>query len=143
MFQGPANVTLDSKGRFGVPARYRPNLATDAGGQVVFTVHPDRCVLIYLPRDWTRISDALMRQTGVRDVQRLIVGFATGVSLDAAGRLRVPVELREYCDLDRHATLLALGHRFELWDADRWRERALEVSAGSEALDDALRSVQL
>lgn len=147
MFQGPANVTLDSKGRFGVPARYRPNLAggagAGAGDQVVLTVHPDRCVLIYLPQDWVRISDALARQTGVVDVQRLILGFATEVLLDTAGRLRVPPVLREYCELNRHATLLALGHRFELWDAERWRERALEVSAGSEALDDALRSVQL
>ncbi len=143
MFQGPANVTLDSKGRFGVPARYRQSLASVAEGQVVCTVHPDRCVLIYLPDDWARISDALMQQTGVRDMQRLIVGFASGASLDAAGRLRVPAELREYCELDRHATLLALGHRFELWDAARWRERARRVSAQSESLDAALRSVQL
>jgi len=113
MFQGPANVTLDSKGRFGVPARYRPSLTGIAEDHVVCTVHPDRCVLIYLPRDWARVSDALMRQTGVRDVQRLIVGFASETSLDAAGRLRVPPELRKYCELERHATLLALGHRFE------------------------------
>lgn len=143
MFQGPANVTLDSKGRFGVPARYRQSLSGVAGGRVVCTVHPDRCVLIYLPQDWARISDALMQQTGVRDVQRLIVGFASAVVLDAAGRLRVPAELRQYCELERHATLLALGHRFELWDAARWRERALEVSAQSESLDAALRSVKL
>jgi len=143
MFQGPANVTLDSKGRFGVPARYRPSLTGIAEDHVVCTVHPDRCVLIYLPRDWARVSDALMRQTGVRDVQRLIVGFASETSLDAAGRLRVPPELRKYCELERHATLLALGHRFELWDAGRWSERAAQVSAQSESLDAALRSVQL
>ncbi len=143
MLQGPAKVTLDSKGRFGVPARYRQSLTSIAEGQVVCTVHPDRCVLIYLPRDWDRVSDLLMQQTGVRDVQRLIVGFATGVSLDAAGRLRVPPELREYCGLNKHATLLALGRRFELWDDSRWKGRALELSARSEALDDALRSVQL
>ena len=126
-----------------MPARYRQSLSGVAEGQLVCTVHPDRCVLIYLPQDWARISDALMRQTGVRDVQRLIVGFASGVALDAAGRLRVPPELRDYCELERQATLLALGHRFELWDAARWRQRALGVSAQSETLDDALRSVQL
>ncbi|WP_446830641.1 division/cell wall cluster transcriptional repressor MraZ [Candidatus Foliamicus sp.] len=143
MFQGPANVTLDSKGRFGLPARYRQSLASATEGQVVCTVHPDRCVLIYQPKDWARISDALMQQTGVRDVQRLIVGFASEVGLDAAGRLRVPAELREYCGLERRATLLTLGQRFELWDAARWRQRALAVSAQSESLDAALRSVQL
>ena len=143
MFQGPASVTLDAKGRFGVPARYRQSVAEAGDGRVVCTVHPDRCVLIYLPQDFARVSGDLMQQTGGRrDAQRLIVGYATHVSLDAAGRLRVPPELRDYCGLERHATLLALGGSFELWDAARWRERALDVSA-SDAMDAALNTVQL
>lgn len=142
MFQGPANVTLDDKGRFGVPARYRQRVAEASGGRVVCTVHPDRCVLIYLPEDFARVSNDMTRQKGGRDAQRLIVGYATDVSLDAAGRLRVPPVLREYCDLQRQATLLALGRSFELWDAARWRERALEVST-SESMDAALSAVQL
>lgn len=142
MFQGPANVTLDTKGRFGVPARYRQGVAEASGGRVVCTVHPDRCVLIYLPDDFAKVRSDVSRQKGGRDAERLIVGYATEVLLDAAGRLRVPPVLRDYCDLQRQATLLALGRSFELWDASRWRERALDVSA-SEAMDEALSSVQL
>lgn len=142
MFQGPANVTLDAKGRFGVPARYRQRVLDAGGGQIVCTVHPDRCVLIYLPRQFDAVTGKLMQQKGVRDVQRLILGFATDVLLDAAGRLRVPPELREYCGLERRATLLSLGESFELWDAARWRERALDVSS-DEAMNAALRSVEL
>ena len=142
MFQGSAKVTLDAKGRFGVPARYRQSVLSAGGGHVICTVHPDRCVLIYLRQEFATVSNKLMQQKGVRDVQRLIVGFATNVTLDAAGRLRVPPELREYCDLQRHATLLDLGQSFELWDAARWRERALAVSS-DEAMDAALRSVEL
>lgn len=142
MFQGPANVTLDSKGRFGVPARYRQDIADASGGRVICTVHPDRCVLIYRPEDFAKVRADVTRQKGGRDVERLIVGYASEVTLDAAGRLRVPPVLREYCDLQRQATLLALGRSFELWDAARWRERALEVSA-SESVDAALSAVQL
>lgn len=142
MFQGPANVTLDTKGRFGVPARYRQGVAEASGGRVVCTVHPDRCVLIYLPDDFAKVRSDVSQQRGGRDAERLIVGYATEVLLDAAGRLRVPPVLRDYCDLQRQATLLALGRSFELWDAARWRGRALDVSA-SEAMDEALSSVQL
>ncbi|MDE0244964.1 MAG: division/cell wall cluster transcriptional repressor MraZ [Gammaproteobacteria bacterium] len=142
MFQGPANVTLDTKGRFGVPARYRQDVAEASGGRVICTVHPDRCVLIYRPEDFAKVRSDVARQKGGRDAERLIVGYATDVSLDAAGRLRVPPVLREYCDLQRQATLLALGRSFELWDAARWRERALEVST-SESMDAALSAVQL
>ena len=142
MFQGPANVTLDDKGRFGVPARYRQGVAESSGGRVVCTVHPDRCVLIYLPDDFAKVRKEVSRQKGGRDAERLIVGYATEVLLDASGRLRVPPVLREYCDLQHQATLLALGRSFELWDAARWRERALDVSA-SESMDEALSAVQL
>lgn len=142
MYQGPASVTLDAKGRFGVPARYRQSVVDAGDGQVVCTVHPDRCVLIYLPQHFARVCGDLLQQKGGRDAQRLIVGYAANVSLDAAGRLRVPPEHRQYCDLERHATLLALGESFELWDAARWRERALDVSA-SDAMDEALSTVQL
>lgn len=142
MFQGPANVTLDTKGRFGVPARYRQDVAEASGGRVVCTVHPDRCVLIYRPDDFKKVKTDVAAQKGGRDAERLIVGYATDVALDAAGRLRVPPVLREYCDLQRQATLLALGRSFELWDAARWRERALEVST-SESMDEALSAVQL
>ncbi len=143
MLQGPANVTLDAKGRFGVPARYRQSVIDAGNGHVICTVHPDRCVLIYLPQRFAAVEEKLKKQTGVRDVQRIILGFASNVALDAAGRLRVPPVLREYCELQRQATLLTLGDAFELWDAARWRERALEVSAQSEAMDEALRNVQL
>lgn len=142
MFQGPANVTLDTKGRFGVPARYRQDVAEASGGRLICTVHPDRCVLIYRPDDFARVRKDVARQKGGRDAERLIVGYASEVSLDAAGRLRVPPVLREYCDLQHQATLLALGRSFELWDAARWRERALEVST-SESMDAALSAVQL
>ena len=142
MYQGPASVTLDAKGRFGVPARYRQSVVDAGDGQVVCTVHPDRCVLIYQPRHFARVRGDLLQQMGGRDAQRLIVGYAANVSLDAAGRLRVPPEHRQYCGLERHATLLALGDSFELWDAARWRERALDVSA-SDAMDEALSTVQL
>jgi MraZ protein len=101
MFQGPANVTLDTKGRFGVPARYRQDVAEASGGRVICTVHPDRCVLIYLPEDFARVRNDVTLQKGGRDAERLIVGYASEVSLDAAGRLRVPPVLREYCDLQR------------------------------------------
>ena len=142
MFQGPANVTLDAKGRFGVPARYRQSVLNAGDGHIICTVHPDRCVLIYLPQEFATVKNKLVRQLGVRDVQRLMLGYATEVAVDAAGRLRVPPEHRDYCDLQRHATLLALGRSFELWDAARWRERALEVSS-NEDMEAALRSVEL
>jgi MraZ protein len=62
-------------------------------------------------------------QPQARRLQRLMVGHATDIQLDAHGRLLLPPELREFAGLNRHAMLIGQGARFELWDEARWMER--------------------
>ena len=52
-----------------------------------------------------------------------MVGYATDVELDAAGRLLLPPKLREFAALDRDVVLIGQGNRFELWNEARWNER--------------------
>jgi MraZ protein len=59
----------------------------------------------------------------VRRLQRLMVGYATELSLDGHGRMLLPLELREFARLERHAVLIGQGSRCELWDEARWNER--------------------
>ena len=59
----------------------------------------------------------------VRRMQRLMVGYATELTLDGHGRMLLPQELREFAHLERHAVLIGQGSRCELWDEARWNER--------------------
>ena len=128
---------------FAFPARYRQGVVEASGGLVVCTAHPHGCVLIYTSReDMERTREDVVRQHGSRDAQRIIEGNATDVPLDAAGRLRVPSPIRDFCGLQRQATLMALAGAFELWDTARWHERALKVSA-SESMSAVLSAVKL
>ena len=114
MFRGATRVTLDAKGRFAMPARYRDGLLEQCSGQLVTTVDRDYCLLLYpLP--------TLNRQ--VRRLQRLMIGYATELELDGHGRVRLPRELREFAGLGRQVMLIGQGNKFELWDAERWTER--------------------
>lgn len=47
VFQGTSLLTLDSRGRIGIPARHREAFKIS---DVTLTRHPDGCVLLY-PRD--------------------------------------------------------------------------------------------
>jgi transcriptional regulator MraZ len=126
MFRGATRVTLDAKGRFAMPARYRDSLLTQCSGQLVMTVDRD-CLLLYPLPTWEEIERKLSQlptlNPQVRRLQRLMIGYATEVELDGHGRVRLPRELREFVGLDRHVMLIGQSNKFELWDAERWTER--------------------
>ncbi|MDE2305404.1 MAG: division/cell wall cluster transcriptional repressor MraZ [Gammaproteobacteria bacterium] len=140
MFRGANKLTLDAKGRLVMPTRYRERLQEICGGRLVVTVDKDRCLLIYPLPDWEAIERKLMQLPSLnpqaRRLQRLMVGHATEVELDAHGRLLLPPKLREFANLTREAMLIGQGMRFELWDEAHWEARRDEWLAGDEPAAD-------
>ena len=124
MFRGATKVTLDAKGRFAIPTRYRERIAARCEGQLIATVDKDYCLLIYPYPDWEEIERKLMRLSSMnkktRRLQRLMVGHATEVEVDGHGRILLSRELREFAELGRQAVLIGQGNKFELWDEERW-----------------------
>ncbi len=60
-------------------------------------------------------------------MQRVLVGSAADVELDAAGRILLPAALRERVGLDKGAVLVGQGNKFEIWSETAWT--ALYASA--------------
>jgi MraZ protein len=136
MFRGASKVTLDAKGRLAIPSRYRERLLSRAEGRLVATVDRDQCLLIYPLPDWEEIERRLDRMPGlkqqVRQLQRLMLGYATELEMDGHGRILVSRELRDFAGLDRQAMLVGQGKKFELWDEERWAARLDEWLAGGD-----------
>ncbi len=113
-----------------MPRRHRDRILDRSQGRVVVTVDRDRCLLIYPTPDWDEVERRLMQlpslQPQARRLQRLMVGHATDLELDAHGRLLLPPQLREFAALERDAVLVGQLNRFELWDEARWKEREAE-----------------
>ncbi len=110
-----------------MPAKYRDAITESAAGQVVITVdHADKCLLIYPLDQWVKVEQTLMSLPNmnrrVRNMQRLILGHASELELDAQGRVLLPAPLREYAGLDKKAVLVGQANKFELWDADSWQQ---------------------
>jgi len=151
MFRGATKVTLDSKGRLAMPTRYRERVLERSNGRLVATVdRKDRCLLLYPLPEWEEIERKLMRLPTLNEVarrlQRLMVGHATDLDLDAHGRLLIPPTLREYAGLMRQAVLVGQGTRFELWDEALWdegRQKWLKVDDVKEDLPPELESLSL
>jgi len=126
MIRGASKIALDTKGRMAIPSRYRDAVTSRGGGQLVATVDRE-CLLIYPEPDWEEFERNLMAVPNVnpvaRGLQQFMIGYATDMTMDANGRVLIPKDLREVAGLDRRAMLLGQGHRFELWDEDRWNKK--------------------
>ena len=83
-------------------------------GRVVLTAHTqDRCVLLYPEPEWEQILPKIealpsFNKAALR-AQRLLIGYATPLELDSAGRLLIPPTLRDYAGLDKNLMLVGLG----------------------------------
>lgn len=126
---GMTKLSLDERGRFGVPTRYREELRVRSEGKVWVTVGPEpreRRLLIYPVPAWQDVESRLLdldnSQGLVRHVQRRMMASASEVGLDGNGRVLVPQVLREYAALDKNVMLIGQGNRFELWADAIWQE---------------------
>jgi MraZ protein len=127
MFRGAHNLTLDAKGRLTMPVRCREELLLQCGGNLVVTVDRVRCLLMYPLAAWEIVQEAIMNLPSqfaeTRELQRLMVGYATDLQLDAQGRVLLPSNLREFANLNRDCVMLGQGNKYELWDESGFKER--------------------
>jgi MraZ protein len=130
MFRGVNALSLDNKGRLAIPARYRDMLTRHCNGQMVVTVDPDHCLLLYPLPDWEEIERKLVKLPSfnkqARRLQRLFIGHATECELDGAGRILLPPPLREFAGLEKDAVLIGQGNKFEIWSDAAWNARRAE-----------------
>jgi MraZ protein len=93
----------------------------------VITIDSDRCLLIYPEPNWKEIEHKLEKLPSfdptARKLQRLYIGHAHDVEMDAQGRMQLPTELRKFASLERRVALIGQSNKFELWDEDTWAER--------------------
>jgi MraZ protein len=138
MFRGATNLSMDAKGRLAVPARHRDALFTQSTGNVVLTAHPHGCLLLYPQPAWEPIQAKMMalssfdRQSS--SLQRLLVGYAEDITIDAAGRLLVSQSLRDFASLDKDVMLVGQGSHFEMWNLGSWRKQ-LELVMGNTTIE--------
>ena len=131
MFRGIASVTMDSRGRMALPTRFREEAEQRTENRLVATIdNNEQCLLLYSLVDWEeeqRRLEALSNiGTSARLLQRLLIGHATDVEMDAQGRVLIPPLLREYGELEKKIVLMGQTNKLEIWSEQIWRTRREE-----------------
>lgn len=137
-------VSLDTKGRLLIPARYRNDFKIQNQSKVVVTKDPQYPSLkLYPGLEWDEISNKLQSLQGldpiVRNIQWTILGNAYESDIDVEGRmlLRVPSDLRKYAEIEeeKQIALVGMGNKFEIWNINNWEMRQRGGSLSAEILD--------
>jgi len=143
MFRGINSVNMDAKGRLVLPARHRETVLSNGTGHLVITIDTrEKCLLLDPLSEWELVQQRLIElsniNNSVRLLQRLLIGHATDVEMDASGRVLVAPMLREFAGLSKKLVLLGQGNKIEIWGDAHWQMRItawLEERAGT-VLDD-------
>lgn len=140
MIAGEYHNSIDEKGRLLLPARMRTDIQ---GNLVIITQGVDRCLWLFPPEEWKRISENLMASTSLfqsraRLIQRRIIAPAQETEIDKAGRVNIAPTLREYAGLTKEAVILGIKSYIEIWDEaayrEYWADKEVEFQEAAEEL---------
>lgn len=124
MFMGESRHTVDPKGRLIIPTRFREEL----GSEFVVTRGLDGCLFVYPMSQWEPLAKQLsqmpLTDKDARLFTRFIIAGANICELDKQGRILLPVTLREFAGLDKEILLAGMVDHIEIWNEERYREKA-------------------
>ncbi|GAB6161026.1 division/cell wall cluster transcriptional repressor MraZ [Desulfothermus naphthae] len=142
MFRGHVYRTLDTKGRLILPPEFREIvLSQNEAGRIMLT-NLDGCVVGYTYPKWLELEQSFneinLLNRRLRDFQRFFISGAKEVVMDSQGRILVPPHLRKYAKLNREVVLAGVGHKFEIWDQEKFEMQISKVEEDFDSLIDDL-----
>jgi MraZ protein len=125
-FLGEYEVTLDSKGRFLLPAGLKKQLPEVDAASFVINRGFEKCLTMYPLRSWepifTNISKLNDFDPKVREFRRWFLNGAIQMELDSAGRLLVPKNLMDHAGLEKDVVLVSAVNKIEIWDKVKYQQ---------------------
>ena len=154
-FRGVNACNVDTKGRFAMPTKYRETFQETAANKCVITIDTeDDCLLLYPLPVWEEIEANLQTLPSlnrkVRRVQRLLIGHASEIEIDAQGRVLLPPILRKFASVNKKLMVIGQGKKFEVWSEENWNnacqgwlEQGKTMQKEGEEIPDELSSISV
>ncbi|MBQ3387002.1 MAG: division/cell wall cluster transcriptional repressor MraZ [Eggerthellaceae bacterium] len=125
---GAYTHNIDAKGRLSLPAKFREKLP---GYLVAMVDISGRCLYVFDEEGFDDYVAQLFEHKGgynprsMEDIElrSQLMERAVDVSIDSAGRINLPANLRTAVGLDKEVQLIGNAGYFEIWDVKR-REQA-------------------
>jgi MraZ protein len=142
-FLGEYESTIDTKGRFLLPAAFKKQLPLDDGISFVINRGFEKCLTLYPQQSWNpifaNISNLNDFDPKVRAFRRYFLNGATPVEMDGAGRLLLPKNLMGHASLDKDIVLVSALNKIEIWDKKSYEQ--YQASMNDEDFSDLANEV--
>ena len=120
-FLGTYNISLDEKGRFNVPAKFRGTIEQFGPQLVVCAMEP--FLVVFPQKEWAeneeKLSDLNAFNKEDRTHLREFYSRATDCEMKS-GKILLPLSLRDIAGLKKEAVLVGMSKTFEIWAPKRW-----------------------
>ena len=125
-FTGEFSYTVDSKGRVNIPSKFRKVLSVDNEDTFVITRGMDPCVWVYPIVVWQNIENDLKNLSSLSAINRTFVRntvrYATPLTYDGQGRIKLTNNLINYAELGKKTLIIGMVNKIEIWNPDRLKE---------------------
>lgn len=132
-FLGEYESTIDTKGRFLLPAAFKKQLPKDDEGHFVINRGFEKCLTLYPLQTWKPIFANISKLNDfdpkVRSFRRIFLNGASPVEMDSAGRILLPKNLMEHANLEKDIVLVSALNKIEIWDKKTYDQLFDSVSS--------------
>ena len=121
-FLGTYNVSIDEKGRFNVPAKFKTLLEQDIPQLVVCVM--DGFLIVFPKQEWGVNEEKLSHLNAFdkNDRNRLREFYAGATECEIkSGKILIPSAQRLAAGLKKEVMIVGMSKTFELWDPSRWK----------------------
>ena len=120
-FLGPYNISLDEKGRFNIPAKFRGTIEQSGPQLVVCAMEP--FLVVFPQKEWAENEEKLstLNAFNKEDRTRLREFYSRATDCEMkSGKILLPLNLRDIAGLQKEAVLVGMSKTFEIWSPERW-----------------------
>ena len=125
-FIGEYEATIDSKGRFLLPAGIKKQLPESEAPVFVINRGFEKCLSMYPMKSWNPLYESISNLNDfdpkVREFRRYFLNGAMQIELDGAGRLLLPKNLMEHAGLIKDIVLVSAVNKMEIWDKNKYQQ---------------------
>jgi MraZ protein len=144
-FVSNTTLRLDSKGRVSIPAPFRSVLSRDGFDGLYCYPALDRAAIDAGGNALMAEIEALIARYEPYSDQReqfalALYGTSETLKIDGEGRVMLSINLKHHAGITDAVTFVGLGHKFQIWEPNRFQNELAEATGKVRALKAELGS---
>lgn len=139
LFVSSFTQKLDAKGRVSIPAAYRAVLQREQSAALLCYPAPERPAIDAggqsLIEEMRRFIERFPEASTEREqFAAALFGTSETLKIDGEGRLVLTENLKVHAGIGMSVTFVGLGHKFQMWEPERFRSQFAQATARMRAL---------